>query len=342
VVALKRYLKYAQTGNLDLPTSSQTLADTAFENEVLQALQSLGCDVATQVGSADFRIDLAVRDRDNPDHYLLGVECDGPSYHSARSARDRDRLRRTVLENMGWHIHHIWSTDWFRNPENELQRTMAAVEAAREKTAATPPPAAAANLGDGNQIDRHQERPQTRLLQAQPYQTADLHLNTTKDLHDVPLEQLMGWVQYVVDVEGPVHIDEVRRRIVDAAETRLGSRIKAAIDEAVTRAVQLKVIHRRGDFLWNETMKYRVRSHAAMPEFNRRLEQIAPEEVMMAVRTVVGNALGMYREDIPSAVCGFLGFGRTSEEMRGHVDGLVEEMIATGQLKWRGDYLISG
>ena len=78
-----------------------------------------------------------------------------------------------------------------------------------------------------------------------------------------------------------------------------------------------------------------------MPDFNRHLEQIAPEEVQMAVRLVVGNALGMYQDDIPSAVCSFLGFGRTSEEMRQHINEVVEAMIAGGQLKWRGDYLIS-
>ena len=79
-----------------------------------------------------------------------------------------------------------------------------------------------------------------------------------------------------------------------------------------------------------------------MPDFSRRMDQIAPEEVQMAVRKVVENALGMYRADIPSAVCSLLGFGRTSEEMRQHVDGLVGQMISAGQLTWRGDYLISG
>jgi hypothetical protein len=71
------------------------------------------------------------------------------------------------------------------------------------------------------------------------------------------------------------------------------------------------------------------------------MDQIPPEEVQAAVQRVVGNALGMYRGDIPSAVCSFLGFGRTSEEMRRHIDRLVDHMVATKQLKWRGDYLIN-
>jgi very-short-patch-repair endonuclease len=344
VVALKRYLKYAETGNLDVPTASNGEVESLFEEAVLKALQGHGYVVDTQVGSAGFRIDLAVKDKDKPGHYLLGIECDGATYHSARSARDRDRLRQTVLENMGWHIHRIWSTDWFRNPEQELQRTIAAIEAAKAKTAAENRATAAAARPISvveMAIDRHEDKPAAPLLQAQPYQTATLLIPTQKDLHEFSRSQFIDWVQMVVEVEGPVHIDEVRRRIVDAAQTRLGSRIKAEIDEAIAQAVRTRLIYQRGDFLWGKTMKFRVRSHADTPDFNRRMDQIPPEEVQAAVQRVVGNALGMYRGDIPSAVCSFLGFGRTSEEMRRHIDRLVDHMVATKQLKWRGDYLIN-
>lgn len=80
---------------------------------------------------AGYRIDLGVVDPDQPGRYCLGIECDGASYHSARSARDRDRLRQAVLEDRGWTIHRIWSTDWFHNPARELQRAVEAIEQAR-------------------------------------------------------------------------------------------------------------------------------------------------------------------------------------------------------------------
>ncbi|MFZ0547792.1 MAG: DUF3320 domain-containing protein, partial [Candidatus Promineifilaceae bacterium] len=345
VVALKRYLKYAQTGNLDMPTASLGEAESVFEEQVLKALQGRGYEVVTQVGSAGFRLDLAVVDPNKPGRYLLGIECDGATYHSARSARDRDRLRQAVLENMGWRIHRIWSTDWFRNPEQELERTIAAIEAAANGKTAEPKAGGsrtkAFQLMTDNQIDRLEERPSARVLQAPRYQVAALRIPAQKELYELPRSQVVGLVQQVVDVEGPVHEDEVRRRIADAAGTRLGSRVKRTIDEAIEEAIRTKLIYKRGFFLWNKEMKFRVRSHADMPDFNRRLDQISPEEAKMAVKMVVENALGMYREDIPSVVCSFLGFGRTSEEMRRHMDGLVGVMIRNGELKWRGDYLIS-
>jgi very-short-patch-repair endonuclease len=55
---------------------------------------------------------------------LLGIECDGAAYHSAKSARDRDRLRQEILERMGWNIYRIWSTDWFSDPDREMEKLL--------------------------------------------------------------------------------------------------------------------------------------------------------------------------------------------------------------------------
>ena len=53
--------------------------------------------------------------------YLAAIECDGATYHSAVSVRDRDRIRQEILESLGWkgRIWRIWSTDWFRSPVAE-------------------------------------------------------------------------------------------------------------------------------------------------------------------------------------------------------------------------------
>ena len=57
---------------------------------------------------------------------MLGIECDGATYHSAQSARDR--LRQHVLEGLGWRIHRIWSTDWSRNAVREIRRVVEAIK----------------------------------------------------------------------------------------------------------------------------------------------------------------------------------------------------------------------
>lgn len=122
VKALREFLAYAETGVLhqtDQVTGRGP--DSDFEIAVAQALRREGFKCEPQVGVAGFFIDIAVVDPGNPGRYLMGIECDGATYHSAKSVRDRDRLRQEILENLGWRIRRIWSTDWFKNPEAEIQ-----------------------------------------------------------------------------------------------------------------------------------------------------------------------------------------------------------------------------
>jgi very-short-patch-repair endonuclease len=77
-------------------------------------------------------IDIAVADPERPGRYVLGVELDGPSYASAQSARDRDRLRNAVLRDHGWQLHRIWAMDWLQRPAEQAQKLLQAIEDARE------------------------------------------------------------------------------------------------------------------------------------------------------------------------------------------------------------------
>lgn len=122
VIAFSDFLKYAEHGKLDSATAHTGKSpDSDFEVAVIDALTDQGFECEPQVGVAGFFIDIAVKDPGKPGRYLMGIECDGATYHSAKSARDRDRLRQEVLEGLGWRIRRIWSTDWFINPTGELQ-----------------------------------------------------------------------------------------------------------------------------------------------------------------------------------------------------------------------------
>ena len=138
IVALKRYLKYAQTGKAEIARPSNRESDSPFEDAVADALRGCGYEVDHQIGSSGYFIDLGIKDPERPGRYLLGIECDGATYHSAQSARDRDRIRQQVLEDLGWRIHRIWSTDWFRNPDRELKKAAEAIEAAKAHAGSPP------------------------------------------------------------------------------------------------------------------------------------------------------------------------------------------------------------
>ena len=129
--ALKDYLNYAITGNDNHSYLTGQEPDSDFERAVGSFLVSKGYDIIYQLGVAGYRIDMVVVHPQCPSNYVLAIECDGATYHSTSSARDRDRLREENLRKLGWsHIHRIWSTDWFKKRKQEEVRLLQEVERA--------------------------------------------------------------------------------------------------------------------------------------------------------------------------------------------------------------------
>ena len=142
-VALKNYIEFAKQGILHSNASvSNREPDSDFEIAVGEMLQNKGYEVVPQLGVAGFFIDLAVRNPDRPGEFLAAVECDGASYHSSNSARDRDRIRQAILETLGWkgRIWRVWSTDWFYNPRHESERLLDFLEKRRVVARSEPTP----------------------------------------------------------------------------------------------------------------------------------------------------------------------------------------------------------
>lgn len=209
--ALKAFLHCCRTGKLHMPVITDREMDSIFEEQVAKAIAAHGWQVVPQVGLAGFFIDLGIADAERPGRFILGIECDGATYHSSRSARDGDRLRQSVLEDHGWIIHHIWSTDWFSRPDAEVRKALAAIEVAR------------AELDERGEREQERERAVTielvawerdeslppglceEAVTARPYREGLFPISNGQELHEVSISILAALAAQVVAVEGPVH-----------------------------------------------------------------------------------------------------------------------------------------
>ncbi|WP_405288547.1 DUF3320 domain-containing protein, partial [Methanobrevibacter sp.] len=115
VKSLQAFLEYAENLHYNQSVQYDDYDEAPFEDAICNFIAENGYEVDKKVGCAGFRVDLAIKDPDNPGKYILGIQCDGHNYASSKVARDRDRLREQVLKGLGWNIYHIWSTDWYRN-----------------------------------------------------------------------------------------------------------------------------------------------------------------------------------------------------------------------------------
>lgn len=117
------YLLFAETGKLKVrETHGELEVDSPFQEYVKNEIKNLGYDVVNEVGVRGFSIDIGIKDPKNESRFLCGVECDGATYHSSKSIRDNDKLRQEILESLGWNIYRIWSTDWFSDKNNQINK----------------------------------------------------------------------------------------------------------------------------------------------------------------------------------------------------------------------------
>ncbi|WP_168120653.1 DUF3320 domain-containing protein [Paenibacillus sp. HB172176] len=339
VKALKTFLKYAESGSVDVPAETGKGFDSPFEEAVCMALRELGYEVKTQIGSAGFFVDLAVVDPEKPGKYAIGIECDGAAYHSARSARDRDRLRQDVLEGLGWTIHRIWSTDWFRHPERELKRAVDAID--RAKLSARLEGNSfmlATGSSDEPDIEREESTEVDRNYASEPYATAELDISLNDlEFQDLPLSVLASWVSQVVEIESPVHEIEVMRRICEALGIRrLTSRIHDAFEQSFAL---LPDIERRGAFLWLRSMETPpIRDRSELK--NKKLEHVSPEELQEGLLKIVRDSFGISSDKIYTAVSNLVGFARAGDEFKQSLDEIIKRLLQEKLLAMKGETLL--
>ncbi len=128
---LRNYLEYAASGGRSLGLGAATdVPLNDFEQAVFDALTRRGLKLVGQLGSSNYRIDMVAMHPEKAGRFVLAIECDGASYHSTPTARDRDRLRQQQLEALGWRFCRIWSTDWFLRRDEEIQRVLKAFDTA--------------------------------------------------------------------------------------------------------------------------------------------------------------------------------------------------------------------
>jgi very-short-patch-repair endonuclease len=349
---LRNFLHFAETGKLAAGQDNASDFDSPFEEAVAIAIRKNGHRVVPQVGVSGFRIDLGVLHPEKPGRFVLGIECDGAAYHSSRSARDRDRLRQEVLEGLGWRLHRIWSSDWFRNPDREIQRLLFGIEQAlanaknRSDSAVTSPvaesalhlngsaPALPAKEDEADSKEFLSRKEQYAALTV-PYQEYKMRAYRDVELANLSQRELINLVVSVVQYEGPIHLEEVARRVREAFGLgRTGRRILDSVNDALRSAFQQGTVVSEGDFWLGHgagPQKPRNRRDAA-PSL-RRHDRIAAQEYRLAIRAALRESVATFRGELTSVVARVLGFDRNGNGLDSAISEQIEWMVQAGEIR---------
>ncbi|HET9932771.1 MAG TPA: DUF3320 domain-containing protein, partial [Polyangiaceae bacterium] len=357
VVALKHFLAYAEAGSVEGPRPSTVVGSSPFEQQVADAVRALGYAVTTSVGTAGFRIDIAVEDPDRPSKYLLGIECDGVEYAAARNASDRDRLRPQILEARGWQLARVWIVDWLRDPAAQTRRLAELLVAAKERhrlalartelVDAPAPEGAAASEGPASDASKPIAIEAGAASHALPTATAATTDAATRAeqaaatpvdyveakfavperaIQELAVDELASVVEQVLRVEAPIHRDEMARRIATLwGRSRAGSRIQSAVNDALRWLGARGTTTNDGDFFELPNRSVVPRSRAEVSSTNlRKAEYLPPSEVRSALLVAIQRNFGADESAVVNEALRLLGFKPAGSQLR---------QVALGQLR---------
>jgi very-short-patch-repair endonuclease len=231
---LRGFLEYAAAEGRRLGAGRATdVALNEFEQSVFDELKRHGLNLVGQVGSSRYRIDMVAMHPVKPGRFVLAIECDGASYHSAPTARDRDRLRQQQLEALGWRFHRIWSTDWFLRREDEVRRTLKAFADAVDHADALDNHTVPIGTTTVPEPTPSLETPAGRARDSKP------HVPPGMDIDDYSPSQLQSLVRWVLsDGQLPTDDEIITELTHELGFHRKGPRIVAALSEAIRGAKQ--------------------------------------------------------------------------------------------------------
>lgn len=360
VADLKHFIEFSERGPVALAAASKgSMGDheSPFESAVAEELRRLGWQVVPQIGVSRFRIDLGVVHPDKPGDFLVGVECDGAMYHSAATARDRDKIRAAILADLGWTLVRIWSTDWWfdrrsaiRKVDDEIRRLLvdarakaeaeAAARAAEAADAAPAPAegdAAAADMMEGAgtaevRIAKNAGENVGNAAEVIDIKPAETYRRFVTADFDLPLDRnkfeeieytptLLALIERILTLEAPIR-DEVLIERVSRLHgfQRSGDRIRERVLKLAKKKHLLRKDPHGGRFFWRNDAHASagaIARRAATEEDLRRIEDIASEELRATLVHVDG-------EDLPVEIARFFGIRRLSADARERVTNAID------------------
>lgn len=331
---LRGYIDFALNGMNSLirkaTVSNFTWHDSPFEEAVYNFLDRKGYRLATQVGCSGYRIDMAVKHPTLSGIYVLGIECDGAAYHSARTARERDRLRQDVLENMGWKIYRIWSTDWIKDSITEGQNLINAISDAISNYGILDFQAAEKENTENNDFITLNNRTIDLEQQINPYQF-DPYIET--NFSNLPRNsygyvELTDCVIEAVKNEYPLHYELLCQKIAPLYGNQKATiKIRREVDFALSTLGDN--IYKRGDFLYpSKDAKIIVK----MPN-SRNINHIAVEEISEAMIKIIVHCFGTNREGLLTETRKVYGFKSSGQNINTALNAACDLLLKSEKIE---------
>ena len=349
VAALRDFLAYAASGTLPESAGSAGSAEAVgggILQDIRKALADRGYQTHDMVGHSKYRLDLGVLNPTHPEEYLLGILLDGAAYRDARSTRDRELAQPSVLENLGWKLHRIWTMDWLEQPEKECARLLerlkeleqtVSVSATSPKPSPRPAPSLAELVPEKGPAIRKVPRQSPAV---EPYRAAELPprtLSADEFLQPQHRRLIADALKQVVAQEGPISESLLIRRVVQSfGIARSGSRLQGYIQSLLSQMPLTTTAQQEQTFYWPKAQspeRYTGFRSCDEANYKRDAKELPVQEIANAAAAVLRQQIGLPADDLVRETARLMGYTRMGAALRQVIADGISHGIRQGALE---------
>lgn len=342
---LRSYIEYARKGASALRPIDKA---EAFESEddfcevIAHFLEKHGYLIERQVGCSDYKIDIAVKNPNAEGEFIAGIECDGLSYIHAKTARDRDHLRRSVLQNMGWNLYRVWSTEWNRNPQAEGQALLDFLHSVYDKNGKVIHSMKQSNANEDDlsmdAIATEEKKvivnPSSRNLYGFAYYKEANWWETNHSGSRDNFTRISENILHIVSIEQPIHLEMLYKRMGPSFTTGKATEgVKNTIDQVIAQKLNGRVIVDQDRFvklLPLTPITVRIPKEYETP---RPIEYIHTEEVATAMLKIIDSSFGITEDDLASECARAFGFERKGPKIKVKTDAAIKYLVDNHRIR---------
>jgi hypothetical protein len=346
VKMLRSYIEFAKNGRvvLNKKKKDDSLSDSEdrFCSTISEFLKQNGYKVYESVGCSDYTINIAVEHPEKEGCFVAGIECDGNSYHMARTARDRDHLRNSILKNMGWNLYRVWSTDWIRDPKAAQTQLLDFINGVTHHNKENnnsiskpePVPEVIFNTIISEQVQENspKNKVNSNLYGFKCYKEAycyEVQHSTGADNETRVAEKVM----HVLKIEQPIHMESLYRRLASSfGNEKVTASVRNTIDSAIKHKLKKKV-NIQDNFI---SMKNISEIEVRIPkdgEGGRPIEYISISEIAVAMKIIASNAFGISEKELSGETARVFGFQRRGPKIAKAMHQAIDHLKKNGEIK---------
>ena len=336
VKLLRSYIEYAQQGisaiENEINYNYDLNFDSPFEEAVYDFLSAKGYEVVTQVGCSGFRIDMAIKHPTQNGKFAIGIECDGASYHSSRTARERDRLRQIVLEDMGWTIYRIWSTDWIKNLKSEEEKLVKAIDTALAGTMVEKTVGSLLKQIDTSDIyDMEiEEEEECQEISNNPYGFD--YYKWGKDIELIG-DNTTEKIKNVIESHQPIHFEALCKILAPLWGNQKATNVIRSTVKSYFCLILKDEIKFKGDYMFLsnfDNLRVRIPEN---PNDVRPIDYIPEDELALALTTIARQSFGITPDNLITETARVYGFKRTGGKISSTLRKVYDQLVANEKIK---------